>query len=120
MEKKKHKSGSLKRKDQQEAERQESAKQCPSITDFTIPQPPSTSMYSSATNNQEARHNIHGDDAVTCELQEQERATLNVETNPIASFTHQSRPSTSFGLIVPVSVLLVVATSEHIASTSYR
>jgi hypothetical protein len=90
MEKKKHKSGSLKCKERQEAERQESAKRCRSITDFIIPQPSSTSMYSFATNNQEARNNTHGDDAMN-----------------------------SSGFIVPVSVLPVVATSENIASTSY-
>jgi hypothetical protein len=77
-------------------------------------------MYSSTTNNQEARNNMHGDDAMTCEFQEQERATLNVETNTVASFTHQSRPSTSSGFIVPVSVLPAVETSVHIASASYR
>jgi hypothetical protein len=123
MEKRKHKSGSLKRKECQEAVRQESAKCCRSIADFIILQPPSTSMSSCATNNQEARNNTHDDDAVTCELQEQERITLNIDTKTSASFTNQPRPSTSSGCIVPVSVqtvLPIVATSEHIASTSDR
>ena len=53
MEKKKHKSGSLRRKERQEAKWQESIKQFKSIADFM--QPPTISMPSLATNNQEAK-----------------------------------------------------------------
>ena len=38
------------------------------------------------------------------ELQQQERITLNIDTNTSASFTNQ--PSTSSGFIGPVSVVL--------------
>ena len=93
----------------------ESAKQCRSIADFI--QPPTTSMPSLATNNQEPKNNSDGDDAVTCELQDQGGATLNVEKYTSASFTTQPSLSTS-GFIVPESVLSIVATSEHTASTN--
>ena len=58
LEKKNHKSGSLKRKERQEAKRQESVRQCRSIVDFM--QPPTTSMPSLATNNQEAKNHSNG------------------------------------------------------------
>ena len=76
-------------------------------------------MPSLATNNQEAKNNSDGDDLVTCELQDQGGDTLNVEKNTSASFTTQPSPSTS-GFIVPESVLPIVATSEHTASTNDR
>ena len=82
-------------------------------------QPPTTSMPSLATNNQEAKNDSDGDDAVTCELQDQRGATLNVEKYTSASFTTQPSLSTS-GFIVPESVLPIVATSEHTASTNDR
>ena len=39
-----------------------------------------------ATNNQEAKNDSDGDDAVTCELQDQGEAILNVKKNTNASF----------------------------------
>lgn len=60
-------------------------------------------MSSSARNSQEARNNTHGDDAVTYELQEQGRFTLNIERNTGASFTNQTSPSITSAFVVPVS-----------------
>ena len=77
-------------------------------------------MSSSATNNEETRDNTHVNYPMACELKEQGRYILKVETNTSASFTNQARSSTSSGFVFPVSVLPVVTTSEHIASTSDR
>jgi len=55
-----------------------------------------------------------------CELQEQRRALLNVETDTSGSFTDKPNLSTSSGFTAPVSVLPAVATSERIASASDR
>ncbi|CAI9729567.1 Hypothetical predicted protein [Octopus vulgaris] len=72
-------------------------------------------MSSSVTNNQEATNNTRSDDAVAYQLQEMARFSLSVETNTSASFTN--RP---IDFIVPVSIQLVVVTSEHVASTRVR
>jgi len=56
---------------------------------------------------------------MTSVIQEQERAHLNVEKNTSGSFTNKPRIRTS-RFIVPVSVLPVVAISEHTTSTSDR
>ncbi|XP_077290366.1 zinc finger MYM-type protein 1-like [Arctopsyche grandis] len=120
MEKRRYKSGSLKRKERQETKKQKSAKYCRSITDFIVPQPLPASMSSCATNNQETRNNTHGDDVLTSELQEQERNSLDIETRISASYINQPRPSTS-GFIIPVSVQTIfpiVATSAHIPIVS--
>ncbi|GBM22331.1 hypothetical protein AVEN_176877-1 [Araneus ventricosus] len=93
MEKKKPKSGSLKRKEREEAERKKSAKCCKSITSFIISQSPSTSMSSCETNHHEEKISSHRDDTVMCELEEQRSITLDTETS--SCFANQSRSSTS-------------------------
>ncbi|GBM76880.1 hypothetical protein AVEN_153114-1 [Araneus ventricosus] len=111
------KSGSLKFKEREEAERKKSAECCKSIINFIISQPPSTLMSSSETNHHEEKISSHRDDAVMCESEEQRSITLDTDTKTSACFANQSRPSTS-PFIVPISVETALPTSEIITSTS--